>query len=419
MHWQSARLWVASTTLALLFVSGLANAQAPAWPQFLGSARNGMSTESDLTDQWPGGGPQVLWRSPGGVGMSGIAIAAGRAITMWNSTGGQVVAALDAKSGEPIWSTPIGRNYRNAMGDGPRATPTIAVDRVYAYTGEGILVCLQVADGKIVWSKEIVKSVGGKPAEYGMSCSPLVVDDLVIVTADGPGSAVVAVNATDGKTRWTAVDGTPGYSSPTLLSVAGEQQLLAFTGAGLSALRPTDGKPLWQYAFKTPYDTNTATPISVNGNIFISAGENHGCAMLRVTKQGDDYTVDEVWESTNVKSVMRNEWQTSVLIDGHLYGFDNVGSAGPVTHLTCVNAQTGETVWRKTRFGKGNLVSAGSTLWITTMEGELVMVKATTDGYQELGRKQLFGRTRQSLSIADGKGYIRDDAEVVCIYLRQ
>lgn len=415
MHKKSIGRFSSLLALVFLIQSAQVSAQSSDWPQFLGINRNGISPASNLITQWPSGGPEVLWRAKGGIGMSGIAVSSDRAITMWNSTAGQVVVALDAASGTQIWSTPISRNYENGMGDGPRGTPTISGDHVYAFSGEGILACLRLSDGKVVWSKGIVSSVAAKPAEYGMSCSPLVVGDSVIVTAGGPNSAVVAVDASSGETRWTAVDGTPGYSSPVLLEIAGQAQLVAFTGLGLSGINPDNGKLLWQYPFKTPYDTNTATPIEVNGNVFISAAENHGCAMLRISKDDGGYTVDEVWESTNVKSVMRNEWQTSALIDGHLYGFDNVGSAGPITHLTCVDAKTGQTVWRKNRFGKGNLVAAGDILWITTMEGELVMVKATTSGFEELGRKQLFGRTRQALSIAAGKAYIRDDAEVVCI----
>ena len=116
-----------------------------------------------------------------------------------------------------------------------------------------------------------------------------------------------------------------------------------------------------------------------------------------------------------MKSVLRNEWQTSALVDGHLYGFDNVGSAGPVTHLTCINAKTGQVVWRENRFGKGNLVAADGILWITTMEGEFVMAKASPEGYQELGRNKLFGKTRQAPSISNGRAFVRDDAEVICI----
>ena len=152
--------------------------------------------------------------------------------------------------------------------------------------------------------------------------------------------------------------------------------------------------------------------------MFISAGENHGCVLIDVEKSGDQFTAKEHWASVDSKSVMRNEWQTSVLVDGYLYGFDNVGAAGPTTHLTCIEAKTGEKVWSKTRFGKGNLVLADGKLWITTMAGELVLVNVTPSGYEELGRAQLFGSTRQSLSIADGHGYIRDNKEVLCIKLK-
>ncbi len=397
------------------FGDSASKAESPQWPQFLGSARNGVSAAQGLMSKWPDGGPEVLWRVGGGVGMSGISVSGNLAITMWNSDAGQVVAALDAKNGERVWSTRLAPNYENGMGDGPRATPTIAGDHVFAYTGEGVLACLQLADGSVVWQKNVVANASGKPAEYGMACSPLVVDDLVVTTAGGNDSAVVALDTSTGDTRWTAIDGAPGYSSPALLTIAGGKQIVAFTGLGVSGIRPEDGKVLWQYPFKTPYDCNTATPIEVGGNVFISSGENHGCVMLKISKSDDTYSAAEVWESTNVKSVLRNEWQTSALLDGYLYGFDNVGSAGPVTHLTCVDAKTGQTVWRENRFGKANLVAAGGMLWITTMSGEFVMVKATTDGYTELGRRKLFGKTRQAPSIADGRAYVRDDAEILCI----
>lgn len=389
--------------------------QSAAWPQFLGPNRDGVSPAEKLIARWPSDGPEVLWRAKCGVGMSGIAVSGNLALTMWNSDDGQMVIALNAATGEQIWSTSLAGNYENSMGDGPRATPTISGDQVYAFTGDGILARLKLSDGSIVWSENVVASVGGKSAEYGMACSPLVVGDLVVVTAGGQGSTVVAVDAATGKTRWTSVDGNPGYSSPALLTIHDAKQIVAFTGIGVSGIKPGDGTVLWQYPFKTPYDCNTATPIAVNGKIFISAGENHGCVMLEVIKSGDGYSVTEAWESTHIKSVMRNEWQTAALVDGYLYGFDNVGSAGPVTHLTCVDAKTGKTVWRENRFGKANLVAAGDKLWITTMKGELVMAMATTSGYVELGRKQMLGKTRQAPSIANGRAYLRDDAEVVCI----
>ena len=200
-----------------------------------------------------------------------------------------------------------------------------------------------------------------------------------------------------------------------MLDVAGEKQLVAFTGRGVIGLHPSDGTMLWQYPFPTPYDCNTANPVSFDGKVFISAGENHGCAMLQIQKHGGEYEVSEVWKSVDVKSVMRNEWQTSLLIDGHLYGFDNVGSAGPTTHLSCINASNGDVLWRQNRFGKGNMVAANGLLWITMMNGDFIAAKASPDGYLEIGRQPMIGKTRQTASIAAARAYLRDDKEVICV----
>jgi outer membrane protein assembly factor BamB len=128
--------------------------------------------------------------------------------------------------------------------------------------------------------------------------------------------------------------------------------------------------------------------------------------------------VSERWKSLDQKSVMRNEWQTSIVVGDYLYGFDNVGGAGPISHFSCIEAKTGKRVWQKSRFGKGNLVYADGKFWLTTIEGELVVARADAKGLQELSRVPLVGKNRQTLSIANGYGYLRDDNEVVCIQLR-
>ena len=127
----------------------------------------------------------------------------------------------------------------------------------------------------------------------------------------------------------------------------------------------------------------------------------------------------EVWTSQGVKSVLRNEWQTSLLIDGFLYGMDNVGGAGPITHLTCINAATGERTWQEVRFGKGNLIAAEGKLFISTMKGELVIVQASPEKYIELGRSTVLDATRQAPALADGLLYLRDDKEIVCLDVRR
>ena len=409
-------LWARGLVLAIALTARIPTAgQAADWPQFLGRTRNGISSETGLLDKWPEGGPKVLWRAPGGVGMSGLAISGGRLLTLVQKDGQQIVLALDAVTGKPHWQTPVASEYKNQMGNGPRATPAISGDQVFVFTGEGILAALAVRDGKVQWSHNVVEDLKGKPAEYGMACSPLVVGEHVIVTAGVPGAAVVAYEKKGGKLAWKAGDDPAGYSSPALLHVGGREQIVAFTGPSAIGLAPNTGALLWRYPYVTDFDCNIATPLAVDGKVFVSSGENHGSALLSLEKSGDEFAVKEAWTSQGAASVLRNEWQTSILLDGHLYGFDNVGSAGPVTHLTCVNAAAGKRVWQQPRFGKGNLIAADGKLWISTMKGELVVVRATPRAYDELGRGEFVGSTRQAPALADGRLYLRDDAEIVCL----
>ena len=389
------------------------------WPQFLGPDRNGTSTETGLLTEWPADGPKVVWRVPGGVGMSGLAISRGRVVTLVQKEGKQWVLALDAPTGKPVWQTPVAPTYKNGMGNGPRATPAISGTSVFIFTGEGILAALNFADGKPIWSHNVIEELHGKVAEYGMASSPLVVGNQVIVTAGVPGACVVAYDTKSGKQLWKSGDDPAGYSSPALREIAGRKQIVAFTGASVSGLAPETGTILWSYPYETNFDCNIVTPLAFNDQVFISAGENHGAVLLSLKATGDQFSVREVWSSQGAKSVLRNEWQTSILVDGHLYGFDNVGAAGPVTHLTCINASTGERVWQKLRFGKGNLIAADGKLFISTMNGELVVARITPTAYEEVGRSQVLGQTRQAPALANGLLYLRDDEEIVCVYVRQ
>lgn len=391
------------------------------WPQFLGPQRNGLSTETGLLTIWPTNGPKEIWRVPGGVGMSGLAISRGRLITLVQKEGQQWLIALNAQTGEPVWQMKLAPEFRNGMGNGPRGTPAIAGDLVFAFTGEGILTAVKFADGKPVWSHNVVKELAGMIAEYGMACSPLVVGDRVVVTAGAPNATVVAYDTKSGKLAWTSGDDPAGYSSPALLDVGGRSQLVVYSGASVLGLKPDTGAVMWRHSYETNFDCNIVTPIAVNGQVFVSSGENHGSVLLAVKPKpkGDQFDVQEIWTSQGSKSVLRNEWQTSMLLDGHLYGFDNVGAAGPVTHLTCINAATGERVWQKQRFGKGNLIAADGKLFITAMTGELVVVRATPKAFEEVGRAELFGSTRQAPALSNGLLYLRDDKEIVCIDVRQ
>lgn len=393
--------------------------QGADWPQFLGPSRNGIANSSpELVDAFPPTGPIIRWRSPGGIGMSGLSVAQGKCVTICRRGGMQTLVALDRNDGSTLWESPISEAYDNSMGNGARATPTIDDGRVFSFTGEGILSANRLDDGAKLWTRNILRDLGGKPAEYGLASSPLVIDGMVIVQAGAAQANIIALNGATGRIVWQAGAGTAGYSSPALLTVAGEPQVVAFTGSQCLGIDPQSGEVLWQYDYVTEYDCNTATPVSVGGRVLLSSGENHGSVLLDVTKRNGSYQVEEVWTNQGTKASLRAEWQTPILSDGVLFGFDNVGSAGPVTNLACIEAATGKVLWKKMRFGKSNGVLADGKLIVSTMQGELVLVTASKAGFRELARAEIMEKTRQAPCFSDGFVFLRDDQEILCVSLR-
>ena len=393
-----------------------ADANAGDWAQFLGPDRNGVSAETGLVTAWPPSGPKIVWRTPLGVSMSGVAVANGSAWTMFQDENNQYVACLNAADGKERWRTAVAPMYENGMGNGPRSTPTVVDDKVYAFTGEGILVALKAADGKQLWSIDVPKSLSGKPNEYGVSCSPIVTEEHVIVHSGTKTAAVAAFGIADGKLAWKAGSGNAGYSSPVIMKLGGQPQIVSLTGTGAVGLDPASGKVQWSYSFPTEYDCNTASPVQIDEeHILISAGENHGSVVLAVKSDKPSGKAEEVWSSLGKDSQLRAEWQTPVIHEGHLYGLDNSGSAGPITNLVCIRLEDHKTVWQKNRFGKSNLILADGKLFLTTMAGEVVIVEATPKEFHELGRATVMETTRQAPMIANGHLFVRDDKEVVCI----
>lgn len=411
--------FAAGAGLLLLLSTASALAAEAEWPQFLGPQRNGISSETGLIDTFPATGPKQVWRVPGGVGMAGLVVSRGKLVTTVQAEGSQLVAAFNAADGKSLWRTAIAPAYQNSMGPGTRATPTIAGDRVFAYSGEGILAALNFADGKLLWSKNLFDELGGNPPDYGMACSPLVLGERVIVTVGSLSATVVALDAATGKLVWKAGDDPNGYSSPALLEVGGRKQLVVCSGMSVLGLDPEGGAVLWRHPYITDFNCNTATPIAVDGSVFVSSGENHGSVLLGLKPMGDKFEVSVVWKSNGPQSTLRAEWQTPVLLDGKLYGLDNIGGAGPITHLTCIDAATGSRLWQQLRFGKGNMTAADGKLWVSTLDGALILVRAVPTGFEELARADVGISTRQAPTLADGRLYLRDDADIVCFDVRK
>lgn len=397
--------------LVFLMAFGLSwSVEAADWPQWLGPNRNGASPETGLLSDWPANGPKVVWKVEGGDGYSTVVVAGGRAITMVQRGDEEQVLALDAATGKEIWKQRAGPAFKNNYGNGPRSTPTIDGTNVYVTSVTGPVLCLEAATGKVVWQKDLLKEFEAKNITWGLSASPLVQGNLVLVEPGAAGAGVAALDKRDGKVVWKTGGDKAAYASPVALTAGGKQQGVFFNAAGVLGVQVEDGKELWRVPWKTGYDCNICTPLVIGDQLFVASGEKVGCALLQVSGEGTPKTV---WASRGPKSVMKTYWATAVAHDKHLYGVS--GEFDGVMNFNCVELATGKLVWSKERFGKAAVTLADGHLFMVTKAGDLVLAPATPKGYQEKARVKLLGDGRTAPTIAGKKLYLRDRQNIVCL----
>lgn len=388
---------LASVTLLCLVGQALAQTKAN-WPQWRGPNRDGISKETGLLKQWPTDGPPLAWKATGaGGGYSSFSISNGKLYTMGLRGDREYVVAFDVATGKEAWATAHGGAFRNDRGDGPRGTPTVDGNRVYALGGNGDLSALDASSGKLVWSKNILKEFGGSNITWGISESPLVLGDKVLVNAGGGDASIVALKKSDGSLVWKSQSDKAGYSSAIPLQLNGVTQVVFFTGERAVGLDAKDGRLLWDYSKPSNRVANVATPIVRANRVFISSDYGTGGGVVEIKPNNQ---AEEIWFSKE----MRNHHSSSVLIGDHLYGF-----SGAI--LTAAKFDTGEVAWRDRSVGKGSLVYADGHLYCFSENGVVGLVEVTPTGYKEKGR---FRITQDSLPtwahpvVAGGRLYLRD-----------
>lgn len=398
---------------AFLLVAGFVAAQSTDavktdWPQWRGPNRDGISKETGLLKTWPEGGLNVVWKSPIGTGYSSLAISQGRIYTMDSSGKDEYVVCLDQETGKEIWRTKTDAMFENDQGDGPRSTPTVDGNWVYAIGANGMLVALNVKDGKKVWFHDLRTEFESEIPRWGTSTSPIVEKDLLLVDVGGKtGFSLMAFNKKDGTIVWKSHTDKQGYSSPIAITVGGIRQIVFFTGTALVSVSPS-GDVYWKYPWRTDYDANIATPLFISPDkVFISSSYGTGAAVVKIAAENGKATVSEVWRN----KVMENHFNSSVLNQGYIYGFDNAV-------LKCIEANTGAEKWKQTGFGKGSLILAENHLIVLGERGQLALVEATPSQYKEIARTQIIeGKTWTMPSLAGGKLYLRDQKEILALDL--
>jgi outer membrane protein assembly factor BamB len=394
--------------LSVLALAAVAGAD---WPHWMGPNYNGSSPETALLTTWPKGGPKVLWKVKGGDGYSSVAVVGGRAFTLVQRDNQEVVIALAVKNGQEVWARPIGPAYKNKFGDGPRSTPTVQGGRVYVQSVHGPVLCLDAGKGEVIWQKDLMKQFKGENIDWGLSASPRLDGDAVLVIPGAPGASVAALGTLSGSTTWKSGDDKAAYATPVVLEVAGTRQAIFFTATKLWAVDRADGKELWSVPWEIEFKVNICTPLVIGKRLFVSTGEKAGCALFEPQAKGPPKVI---WEKKGPKSTMLNYWANAVVHGQHLYGLS--GEYDKAIDLNCVELATGNLVWSRKKFGKGAITLAAGHLFITTKAGDLVLVEATPIGYLERARLvEFLGENRTVPTISGGKMFLRDREHIYCL----
>jgi outer membrane protein assembly factor BamB len=376
------------------------------WTEFRGPGRNGIYAETEIMIDWPSGRLPLLWKRPVGGGYASVVVADGTIFTIEQRRKKEVVAAYDLDSGREKWIHGWDADFREVLGgNGPRATPVWHDGRIYALGATGEFRCLDALSGKRIWSRNILLENQAENIEWGMAATPLIVDDKVIVLPGGLGKSIVAYDRMTGNPIWKALDDKQAYTAPQLATLAGSRQILVVSAHRLMGLTVEDGALLWEYPWVTYQGISVAQPIvTADNRVFISAAYDHGAALVEINRNGETFEARAVWANKS----MKNKFSSSVLSAGYIYGFDEA-------ILACIDPATGERKWKGGRYGYGQLLLASGNLVIISESGEIALVKAKPEKYEEIARfPAIEGKTWNVPAIADGRLIVRNTAEMAC-----
>jgi outer membrane protein assembly factor BamB len=381
------------------------------WLEFRGPDRAGGAHGAVAAD-WKANAPRQVWRRRVGPAWSSVLIVNGRLFTQEQRGEREAVVCYDAATGQPLWAHEDAARFWEAVsGAGPRATPTFAEGRLYTQGATGILNCLDAATGQRRWSHDVAKEAGAAPPMWGYSSSPLVADGLVIAYAGGEGDkSLLAFRAATGDVAWTAAVGPLSYSSPQLVTLGGQRQILMLTDQGLTALDLANGAILWKAGTVMAGAPRAVQPRAVGPDqLLVGTLDGQGVTLLEVTRDGSGWKATPRWQSTDLKP----EFPDMVVHQGHAYGFD--GSI-----FGCIDLATGKRRWKGGRYGRGEvlLLADQGLLLVVTETGEVVLLPAQPDGHKELGRFKAFeGKTWNHPVVAHGRLYLRNAEEMACYAL--
>lgn len=383
------------------------------WPQWRGPERTGISRETGLLKSWPAGGPRLAWKATGvGEGYTAPAVVGGTLYGMGlRGAEGEVVWALEARTGKQLWSTRIAAGAHlsgRQGGDGPRGTPAVDGDRLYALGVSGDLVCLGIADGKLRWKKSLVSDLGGSIPNWGYSESPLVDGNQVVVAPGGEAGAVVALDKMTGALVWKAA--VPGvreaiYTSAIPVTVEGQRQYVQMLSGGVVGLAAQDGRLLWRCPMPPTPGAICVTPVIRDNHVFLAFKQKS--SLVRVKPGTTVAAAELVYDTPKIQ----NQHGGVIPLGDLLYAFSG-------RSLVCMNPVTGDIVWEASSVGPGSVAYADGLLYARGERGEVALIEISPKGAVEKGRFLQPDRTREPAwshpIVAGGRLYLRDQDTLYC-----
>ncbi|MEZ5400811.1 MAG: PQQ-binding-like beta-propeller repeat protein [Bryobacteraceae bacterium] len=377
------------------------------WPGFRGPRRDGAVRGLRIGTDWASSPPAEVWRRPVGPAWSSFAVAGGLLYTQEQRGESELVTCYRVASGEPVWMhADAVRFWESNAGAGPRATPAFAGGRVYAFGATGLLNALDAATGRLIWRRNAAAEAGQEVPGWGFAGSPLIVDDVVIVAVAG---RLAGYDAATGEPRWMSEDGGGGYGSPHVATIDGVRQVILLTGGGAMSVTPADGAALWKHEWK---GFASLQPAVVDGGLLIPLGGSMGGEATRrlgVHRAATGWDIRESWTSRGLKPYFND----FVVHRGNAYGFD--GSI-----LSCIDLTDGKRRWKGGRYGSGQmlLLADQDLLLVISEEGELALVAAKPDEYQELSKTPAIeGKTWNHPAVAGDLVVVRNAEEMAAFRL--
>jgi outer membrane protein assembly factor BamB len=395
------------------------------WGQWRGPERTGHVPAGVAVPQSLAAAPKVVWHVPQGDGVSSPVVAGGKVFCLDNQQGKETIHAYDALTGKAIWSAALDVVHKDSQTPaGPRCTPLVDGDRLYAQSCRGELQCVSVADGTVIWQTNYVKDFGATfigekgraegATRHGYDGSPLIDGDHLLAEVGGkPDAAVVCFDKLTGKVIWKAQSEIPAYAAPIIATVAGKRQYIAFMVEGVMALDPADGKLLWRVPVKTALGRHVTTPVVVDDMVVV-ASHQAGLIGIKVTQDGAGFKAANAW----VSKESAINFSSPVTVGDALYG------VGPNRNLICVDVATGKQNWSKDGYfthdgghSHAGMIVMGENILVLTDSGQLVLIAADPKSCRELGRVQVVGTTWCNPAYSNGHLYLRDSKELWCLEL--